>query len=67
MIKLPLVHCMFIHNFQVELILIGKKGETYFAKRPHPITATFELGGVADPDVAGEAADFLGACYVNLW
>lgn len=48
-----------------ELVLVGRKGVQWFAKRPTPVAGTFELGNVPQPSVGSELANFLVAKFLT--
>lgn len=52
-------------GIQTQLVLVGKKGEQWFAKRPTPIASTFTLGNVPQPAVGSELANLLVAQFLT--
>lgn len=52
-------------GIECELVLVGRKGEQWFGKRPTPITGTFTLGNVPQPSVGSELANFLVAKFLT--
>jgi F-type H+-transporting ATPase subunit gamma len=50
---------------QVQLVLVGKKGEQWFGRRPTPISATFALGNVPQPSVGASLANLLVAQFLT--
>jgi len=49
----------------VQLVLVGRKGEQWFIRRPTPIAATFVLGNVPQPAVGSELANLLVAQFLT--
>ena len=49
----------------VELLLVGRKGEQWFGKRPTPIARKFVLGNVPQPAVGSELANLLVAKFLT--
>ena len=49
---------------QVQLVLVGRKGEQWFQRRPTPISARFVLGNVPQPNVGSELANLLVAQFL---
>jgi len=52
-------------GIQVQLVLVGRKGEQWYLKRPTPIAATFVLGNVPQPSVGSELANLLVAQFLT--
>jgi F-type H+-transporting ATPase subunit gamma len=52
-------------GIKAKLVLVGRKGEQWFLKRPTPIAATFVLGNVPQPSVGSELANFLVAQFLS--
>lgn len=52
-------------GLDVELILVGRKGEQWFTKRPTPVTAKFILGNVPQPSVGSELSNLLVAKFLS--
>mmetsp|Transcript_26243 Transcript_26243/g.26492 ORF Transcript_26243/g.26492 Transcript_26243/m.26492 type:complete len:357 (+) Transcript_26243:61-1131(+) len=52
-------------GIKAKLVLVGRKGEQWFGKRPTPIAATFILGNVPQPSVGSELANFLVAQFLS--
>jgi F-type H+-transporting ATPase subunit gamma len=52
-------------GIETELILVGKKGEQWFGKRPTPITDKFVLGNVPSPSVGSELSNTLVAKFIS--
>jgi F-type H+-transporting ATPase subunit gamma len=52
-------------GIEVKLILVGKKGELWFARRPIPISATFALGNVPQPSTGSALANLLVAQFLT--
>jgi len=52
-------------GIESELILVGKKGEQWFGKRPTPIAAKFPLGNTPSPTVGSELANTLVAKFIS--
>jgi len=50
---------------QVQLVLVGRKGEQWFLRRPTPIAGTFVLGNVPQPAVGSELANLLVAQFLT--
>jgi F-type H+-transporting ATPase subunit gamma len=48
-----------------QLILVGRKGEQWFNRRPTPIASTFVLGNVPQPDTGAELANLLVAQFIT--
>ena len=48
-----------------QLILVGRKGEQWFVRRPTPVAATFVLGNVPQPSVGSELANLLVAQFLT--
>ena len=48
-----------------QLVLVGRKGEQWFIKRPTPVAATFVLGNVPQPSVGSELANLLVAQFLT--
>jgi F-type H+-transporting ATPase subunit gamma len=49
----------------VQLVLVGRKGEQWFAKRDVPKAGTFVLGNVPQPSVGSELANLLIAQFLS--
>jgi F-type H+-transporting ATPase subunit gamma len=47
------------------LVLVGRKGEQWFLKRPTPVAATFVLGNIPQPSVGSELANLLVAQFLT--
>jgi len=52
-------------GIEAQLVLVGKKGEQWFIRRPTPIAATFTLGAVPQPSVGSELANLLVAQFLT--
>lgn len=52
-------------GIEAELVLVGRKGQQWFQKRPTPIGGTFELGNIPQPSVGSELANFLVAKFLT--
>lgn len=52
-------------GIEVQLVLVGKKGEQWFGKRPTPIAGRFTLGNVPQPSVGSELANTLVAQFLT--
>ena len=52
-------------KIQVQLVLVGRKGDQWFARRPTPIAAKFTLGNVPQPSVGSELSNFLIAQFLS--
>jgi len=52
-------------GIEVELVLVGRKGEQWFGRRPTPIAAKFLLGNAPQPSVGSELANFLVAKFLS--
>lgn len=52
-------------GINVKLVLVGRKGEQWFGKRPTPIAATFVLGNVPQASVGSQLANFLVAQFLT--
>lgn len=52
-------------GIEAQLVLVGRKGEQWFKKRPTPISNTFELGNVPQPSVGSELANTLVAQFLS--
>jgi len=50
---------------KVKLVLVGRKGEQWFVRRPTPIAASFVLGNVPQASVGSELANFLVAQFLS--
>ena len=48
-----------------QLVLVGRKGEQWFIRRPTPVAATFLLGNVPQPSVGSELANLLVAQFLT--
>ena len=51
--------------WQTQLILVGRKGEQWFIRRPTPVAATFVLGNIPQPSVGSELANLLVAQFLT--
>jgi len=49
----------------VELILVGRKGDQWFSRRPTPVAAKFILGNVPQPSTGSELANLLVAKFLS--
>ena len=52
-------------GIESQLVLVGRKGEQWFAKRPVNIAGSFVLGNVPQPSVGSELANFLVAQFLT--
>lgn len=52
-------------GIDVELLLVGKKGEQWFGRRPTPIAGKFVLGNTPDPAVGSELSNVLVAKFIS--
>ena len=52
-------------GIETQLVLVGRKGEQWFAKRPVNIAGRFVLGNVPQPSVGSELANFLVAQFLT--
>lgn len=52
-------------GIETQLVLVGRKGEQWFKRRPIPISNTFELGNVPQPSVGSELANTLVAQFLT--
>jgi F-type H+-transporting ATPase subunit gamma len=52
-------------GIDAQLVLVGRKGEQWFGKRPTPIAAKFILGNVPQPSVGSELANLLVAQFLT--
>ena len=52
-------------NYQVQLVLVGRKGEQWFIRRPTPVAATFLLGNVPQPSVGSDLANLLVGQFLS--
>jgi F-type H+-transporting ATPase subunit gamma len=48
-----------------QLVLVGRKGEQWFLKRPTPIAGTFVLGNIPQPSIGSELANLLVAQFLT--
>lgn len=48
-----------------QLVLVGKKGEQWFGKRPTPVSNKFVLGNVPQPSVCSQLANTLVAQFLS--
>jgi F-type H+-transporting ATPase subunit gamma len=48
-----------------QLVLVGRKGEQWFLRRPTPVSAKFVLGNVPQPSVGSELANLLVAQFLT--
>jgi F-type H+-transporting ATPase subunit gamma len=51
-------------GINVQLILVGRKGEQWFVKRPTPVAATFLLGNIPQPAVGSQLSNLLIAKFL---
>ena len=47
------------------MVLVGRKGEQWFVRRPTPIAGTFVLGNIPQPSVGSELANLLVAQFLT--
>lgn len=59
------LNCVYILHLQVQLVLVGRKGEQWFGKRPTPVAAKFLLGNIPQPSVGSELANLLVAQFLT--
>jgi len=52
-------------GIKTELILVGRKGDQWFSRRPTPIAARFNLGNIPQPSVGSELANLLVAKFLT--
>lgn len=52
-------------GIETQLVLVGKKGEQWFIRRPTPVVATFVLGNIPQPSVGSELANLLVAQFLT--
>jgi len=52
-------------GIEVQLVLVGKKGEQWFGRRKTPVAASFVLGNVPQPSVGSELANLLIAQFLT--
>jgi len=52
-------------GIEVQLVLVGKKGEQWFGRRKTPISASFVLGNIPQPSVGSELANLLIAQFLT--
>ncbi len=52
-------------GIETQLVLVGRKGEQWFAKRPVKIAGSFVLGNVPQPSVGSELANYLVAQFLT--
>lgn len=52
-------------GIDVQLVLVGRKGEQWFGKRPTPIASTFVLGSTPSPTTGSSLANFLIAQFLT--
>lgn len=52
-------------DIDVQLVLVGRKGEQWFGRRPTPIAGKFELGNVPQASVGSELANLLVAQFLT--
>lgn len=52
-------------GIEVQLILVGRKGEQWFGRRKIPISGTFVLGSSPNPEVCTNLANFLIAQFLT--
>lgn len=51
-------------GINVQLVLVGRKGEQWFVKRPTPVAATFTLGNIPQPSVGSQLSNLLIAKFL---
>lgn len=49
----------------MQLVLVGRKGEQWFVRRPTPIAATFFLGNIPQPAVGSQLSNLLIAKFLS--
>jgi len=52
-------------GIETQLVLVGRKGEQWFGRRPTPISASFVLGNTPQPAVGSELANLLVAQFLT--
>lgn len=52
-------------GIETQLVLVGRKGEQWFGKRPTPIAGKFVLGNVPQPSTGSELANLLVAQFLT--
>lgn len=52
-------------GIKVQLVLVGRKGDQWFGKRPTPIAGKFELGNVPQASVGSELSNLLIAQFLT--
>lgn len=52
-------------GIDVQLVLVGKKGEQWFGRRKTPISGSFVLGNIPQPSVGSELANLLIAQFLT--
>jgi len=52
-------------GIDVQLVLVGKKGEQWFGRRKTPVSSTFVLGNVPQPSIGSELANLLIAQFLT--
>lgn len=52
-------------GIDVQLVLVGRKGEQWFGRRPTPVSAKFVLGNSPAPSVGSELANLLIAQFLT--
>jgi F-type H+-transporting ATPase subunit gamma len=52
-------------NINVRLVLVGRKGEQWFSRRPTPVVASFVLGNVPQASVGAQLSNFLVAEFLS--
>jgi F-type H+-transporting ATPase subunit gamma len=52
-------------GIDVQLVLVGRKGEQWFGRRKTPVASVFQLGNVPQPSVGSELANFLIAQFLT--
>ena len=57
--------CFHLIIEQTQLVLVGKKGEQWFMRRPTPVAGTFKLGNVPQPTVGSDLANLLVAQFLS--
>jgi F-type H+-transporting ATPase subunit gamma len=52
-------------GINVELMLVGRKGDQWFSRRPTPVAGKFVLGNAPQPSVASELSNLLVAKFLT--
>jgi len=52
-------------GINVQLILVGRKGDQWFSRRPTPVVAKFVLGNVPQPSVGSQLSNLLIAKFLS--